>query len=475
MKIETQELDSRQVELRVEIPEDRVQRAMRKAARNVSKRMKIPGFRPGKAPYEIVLRNVGHAYLLEEALESLGQDIYREALAQSDLEAFAPGALEEVVSSEPLILRYTVPLSPQVDLGSYRDLRLDYEGPEIEDGTVEDVMEELRQGQALIEPADRPAEMGDVVVIDIVGKLAGSQAEDGVLLDEENVSLLLDEDTDWPIPDISSSLVGMESGQETTVEHQFPEDYTNESMQGQPALFEIQVHEVKSRLVPEWSDDLARNLGEFDDLLALRLKVRENLTEESVRRVDSEYADKVLDALVEQAQVTYPPMLLDHELDDMLEDLRRQLRGQNLGLEDYLKIEGKSEEELRDELRPRAAERLERGLVLNEVVKQEGLEVSDEQIDHELDDMISGLGEGAEQVRERLNTPRTRRSIELDLLTSQAVKRLIAIAKGEDPPQVSLEEPAIQIAADSQEGAELKAEILTDETDPVSEQTQDQE
>lgn len=464
MKIETQELDDRQVELRVEITGERVERAMRSAARQVSKRMKIPGFRPGKAPYDIVLRNVGHAYLLEEALESLGQEVYREALEQSDLDPFAPGALEEVVSSEPLILRYTVPLSPQVELGSYRDLRLDYQGPEIEDETVEEVLEELRQGQALIEPADRAAGMGDVVVMDLVGKLVDSESEDGVILDEENVSLLLDQDTDWPIPDISSSLVGMEAGQETSVEHQFPEDYANESMRGRTARFEIQVHEVKSRLVPEWSDDLARNLGDFDDLLALRLKVRENLTEESVRRADSEYADEVLDALVEQAQVSFPPMLLDHELDDMLADLGRQLRGQNLTLEDYLKIEGKSEEELRDELTPRATERLKRGLVLNELVKQEGLEVSDAQIDHELDDMISGLGEGAEQVRERLNTPRTRRSIELDLLTGQAVKWLVAIAKGEDPSALESTEPAIDITSESPQAAQVKAEILTEES-----------
>lgn len=445
MKVETQELEDRQIELRVEIPDDRVQRAMRIAARQVSKRMKIPGFRPGKAPYEIVVRNVGHSYLLEEALETLGQDVYKEALEQSNLEPFAPGALEEVVSDEPLVLRYTVPLSPEVDLGEYRDIRVDYEEPEVDDEALEEVLEELRQGQALIEPADRAAEMGDVVVLDIHGELHDSKDEEGDLLDEANISLLLDEDTDWPFPGISTSLVGAEAEQELTLEHQFPEDYTNESMQGRSAQFQVQVHEVKSRHVPEWSDDLARNLGDFDDLLALRLKVRENLTEEANRRADSQYADAVIDTLVEGSQVSFPPMLLEHELEDMLTDFSRQLRGQNLSMEDYLKIEGKSEEDLRAELMPRAADRLTRGLVLNEVVELEGIEATEEQIDQEMDDLFSGLGEEAGSVREKLNTPQNRRSIELDLLTNQAVQRLIAIAKGEftevESPETAQEDP----------------------------------
>lgn len=475
MKVETQELEDRQVELRVEIPDERVERAMRSAARIVSKRMKIPGFRPGKAPYDIVIRNVGHAYLLEEALETLGQDIYREALEQSNLEPFAPGALEEVVSNEPLILRYTVPLAPQVDLGEYRDVRLDFEQPQVEDETVEEVMEELRQGQALIEPAERAAEMGDVLVVDILGKLPDPEEGDGILLDEKNVSLLLDEETDWPIPDISRSLVGMETGSVTTVEHQFPEDYSNESMRGRTAQFEVQVHDVKSRLIPEWSDDLARNLGDFDDLLALRLKLRENLAEEATRRADSDFADLVIDAIVEGAQVSFPPILLDHELDDVLADLNRQLRGQNLSLEDYLKIEGKSEEELRDELRPRAAERLKRGLVLSKVVETEGLQVTDEQIDQELDDMISGLGEQAEQVRQRLNTAPTRRSIELDLLTSQAVKRLITIAKGEFEAASDPQEPEIELPKTEQKSKQPDSEIPIEESNHESEEAPNEE
>lgn len=433
MKIETQELGNRQVELHVHVPDERVQKALRLAARQVSKRMRIPGFRPGKAPFEIVAHNVGEEYLLEEALESLGQDIYREALEQTDLEPFAPGSLEEIVSREPLVIRYSVPLAPEADLGDYRGVRLEYQEPEVDDESLEEVLEELRQGQALIEPVDRPAQTGDVVVIDVVGRLDGPEAGSGLLIDDSNVSLLLDEETDWPFPGIAASLVGTSAGQEESVEYHFPDDYSNESLRGQTAKFDFTVHEVKSRTVPEWSDDLARNLGDFDDLLALRIKLRQNLTEEATRRADSDFADQVIQEVVEQSQVSYPPLLLEQEIDDMLTDLRRQLQGQNLALEDYLKIEDKSDKDLREDLRPRAEERLKRALVLGQVVEEENLSISPEEIDEEIDNLLSGLGEQAQQVRSQFDNPRTRRSIELDLLTSKAVRRLVDIAKGAFP------------------------------------------
>jgi trigger factor len=432
LDIETQNLEDRQLQLTVKVPPDRIEAAMHRAARHLSEHTRIAGFRPGKAPYELVLQKLGEEAVFEEALDHLGQEVYRQALEDSSLEPIAPGSLDEVVSRDPLVLRYTVPLQPEIELGAYRDLRLGYEEPSVTDESLEQVLDELRQQQALIEPADRPAQTGDVAVIDVHGTLKpdGDEKPEGVLLDEHGVSVLLAPTTDFPVPGISDQLVGLASGEAKEVDHEFPEDYANEALRGRKATFAVQVKEVKSRLVPEWSDDLARNLGEFTDLLDLRVKVRQSLQEQANRRAEDAYAEQVVDQLVKTVQVRFPPVLLRDELDLMLRDLDRRLRGQRLTLEDYLKIEKKTEPDLRTELEPRARERLVKSLVLGKVVEAEGLSVTLEEVDAEIDRLSAPLKEQSENLRKVLDTPASRHRIELDLLTEKAVRRLADLARG---------------------------------------------
>ncbi|HHH83350.1 MAG TPA: hypothetical protein ENL35_10225, partial [Chloroflexi bacterium] len=246
LKIEKQALEDRQVELTVEVPRERLEGAMRAAARRLSQQTKIPGFRPGKAPYQIVLSKFGEEAVFEEALETLGQEVYHHALDESEIDPFAPGIMDEIVSRDPLIIRYTVPLAPEVTLGDYRELRIPYETPEIQDDAVEEVMEGLRERQALIEPVDRPAQPGDVVVLDIYGELTSpEEGEDPVLVDAKGVSVLAEEKTTFPIPGVLQYLEGLEAGGEVTFEHIFPDDYESEDLRKRAARFTIKCVEVK--------------------------------------------------------------------------------------------------------------------------------------------------------------------------------------------------------------------------------------
>ncbi|MGD2253221.1 MAG: trigger factor [Anaerolineales bacterium] len=432
MKVETQDKEDRQVELTVEVPGDRLQTAMHMAARALSKQTRIAGFRPGKAPYEVILRRFGEEAVFEEALETLGQEAYRQAIEQASLEPYAPGSLDEVVTRDPLVLRYTVPLAPEVKLGKYKKLRLPFDPPEVQDQAVDALMEELRHSQALIEPADRPSEIGDVVLLDLTGKLRNPpEGENATLVNRQGVSVLVSEDTDWPFAGIAEHLVGLEAGQEKQISHTFPDDYANESLRSQEADFQLTCLEVKSRLVPEWTDDLARNVGDFEDLLDLRIKVRQRLQEEAEKKAEAEYAERVVGAHVEQAKVSHPPLLLEHELDEMLQDMNRRLQAQNLSLEDYLKIEKRTFQDLRSELEPRAKERVERALVLTELVRTEELEVSDEELQAEIDRLIAPFGDEAEKVRQAFDSPAGRRRVTMDLLAEKAVKWLVALARGE--------------------------------------------
>lgn len=437
MNIQREELADRQVQLTVEVPAERIEGAKRTAARRLGDRTRIPGFRPGKAPYDMILRKLGEEAIFEEALEILGQEAYREALEETSLDPYAPGSLDDIVSREPLVLRYTVPLPPEVDLGAYRDLRLPQEKSGVQDQAVEDLMEELRNRQALIEPAARAAQLGDRLVLDAHGQV-DEDGKSSELMDEHGISLLLQEETNWPFPGISAHMLGLAAGEDKEVSYVFPEDYSNESLRGRAARFVFHVQEVKSRTLPEWSDELARGMGDFESLEDLRAKARTSLQEQSDRRAESDFASLVVERIVEQSKLNYPPVLVHEETDGMLRDLDRRLQSQKLSLADYLRIEKKTIEEVRKEMEPSARQRVQRALVLGKVVELESLGTADEEIEAQFDAMAAALGAGTDDIRRALDNPAGRRRITLDLLTEKAIARLVAIARGEAPePGVS--------------------------------------
>lgn len=423
----------------VEVPEDRVRPALQAAARQLSKRYPVAGFRPGKAPFEHVVRQFGERAVYEAAIDDLGQKVYAEALDQAEIEAYGPGSLEDM-QLKPMVLKFTVPLKPEVELGEYRALRVPYEAPAVADDEVQRVLDNLRERQAVLEPVDRAAAMGDVLTADLNAFVNEGLNPSDFLMTDKDVAVQLDANTDWPMPGFAAQVLGLTAGATKKFDLTFAEDYANDSLRGQTAHFEVTVKEVKSRTLPEWNDDLAKEVGEFQTLDELRTRVRADLEQQAKRAADRTYADKVLDQLAGQAALKYPPVLLEQEVDDLLEDLDNRLREQRLTLDDYLKIENKTRDQLREEYRPRAEARLKRALILGRIVDHERLAVPPEEVQGELDRMALVLGsQGGQsgQVREYLNTDRARQSVTVDLLTNKAVERLVAIAKGEPVPDLA--------------------------------------
>lgn len=456
MKVETQPQDNCTLALTVEVDDERVQPALRAAARRLAKQYRFPGFRPGKAPYETVLRQVGEGAVYSEALEDLGQKVYQEVLEQEKIEAFAPGELQDV-QFKPMVLKFTVPLRPEVELGDYRSsLRVDYTAPEVTDEAVQEQLEHLREHQSELTPVERPAQLGDVATLDAKGYLNEGENPSDFLLADKDVALLLEENADWPMPGFAPQVVGMSAGEEKKFDLTFPDTYPNESLKGQVAHFEVAVKEVKSRALPEWTDELAKSFGDYASLDDLRAKVRADLLAQAEHSAGHDYADKVVTQLAEGAQVKYPPVVLEQELDEYMEDLDRRLREQRLTLDDYLKIQGKSKEEFREEVRPQAEKRLKRTLVLGKVVDLEGLTVDDQDIDQAIDRLSTPWGEQADQMRKALAGDRGRRMVSLDILSDKAVARLVAIAKGEEVPPLP-ERPAAPAEASASAPAEPEA------------------
>ncbi len=446
MKIETLPEENRTLTLTVEVDDERVQPALRAAARRISKDYRIPGFRPGKAPYEVVVRHYGEKALYQAAIDDLSQKIYQDVLEQEKIDPVGPGEMD-IVELKPMKLKFVVPLRPEVVLGDYGALRVEYSAPAVDDAAVQGELDHLREHQAVLAPVERAAQMGDVVTLDAKGFLNDGENPSDFLLADQDVALVLEEKADWPMPGFAALVVGISAGEERKFDLAFADDYVNESLRGQTAHFEVKAKEVKSRSLPEWSDELAKSLGEYENLDALRASVREQLEEASRAGVDRDYRTKAVDALVAQSTVNYPPTLLTAELDDYIKDFDRRLREQKLTLEDYLKIEGKTAEQFREEVKPQAEARLKRSLVIGKIVQNEHIDVTPGEVEERISNLSTPWGDRAGEMRKLLSTDESREMLALDLLTDKGVDRLAGITRGEIEAHRHSEHEAIEAGA----------------------------
>jgi trigger factor len=458
LNIITEPLEQRQLLLTIEVDEDRVQQAMQRAARQIAKQVNIPGFRRGKAPYSRIVQRYGEETIRQEAAETLAQTAYSEALEQEEIEPYASASLEDI-ELHPLTFKFTIPLSPVVDLGDYGNYRLEQQTVTVDEEDVQQALEEIREENAILEYVERPAELGDGVVIEIVG-----QADEEEFLQGDDIHIILDAESADPAPGFAEAIVGMEAGEERTFTLTLPDDFPREELRGQEAEFTVKLVEVYDSIFPELDDDLARTVGNFDSLKELEDHIREQLREAKQRQVDEAYTEQVLEAIIEQAQVEYPPVMLEETLNGVVEDVERRLKREaHLSLEDYLHVQGQTIEQLREELTPRAAAQLKRSLVLSEVVTLEKIEVGEEEVSDQIEEASAPWGARADEVRASLSSDAGRQAVRNRLLAGKAVQRLVSIAKAETSeegsvPPASGEEVAGEPGEEEAEEGEEKPE-----------------
>lgn len=448
MRITTEASGERELVLTIEVDEEREARARRETARHISREVNIPGFRKGKAPYEVVEQRLGASVVRDELVAHVAEEVYQKALDEEGIVPYAPGALEEV-SLDPLTLRFTVPLVPEVDLGDYRDYRRGMPEVEVPQDALDQALEAIRERNAVVAPLDRPAADGDLVIGDLSGILKGG-AE---FLHQEDAQVLLDLEGDTGIPGFQEGLIGVEGGQTHSFELTLPEDFEAEELRGQLAEFEIKVENVYERILPQLDDDLARTVGNYDSLEELKKVVEERLREERRGEIEARYAEEVLNDIIDQAEVSYPEVVVDDSLDDAVERYERRVeQEEHMMLEDYLRIQGRSLDDLKEELRPEVEASLVRSLVLGEVVEQEGLEISEEALDAQIAASSEQYGERAEEVRKALSEGEGRRSVHNRMLANAAVERLVTIAERELEEPVDAEQADEESPADASNG-----------------------
>ncbi len=432
LKIKTKELDNCEIQINVEVDQEKLEASKKLSARRMAKKINIPGFRKGKAPYSVISQHIGEGAITENAIEALGQEVYKEAIEQTEIQPFAPGTLVDCDLGKKTKFVFNIPIEPTVDLGNYKSVRIPYEEVNITDEAIDESIEHLRNEHALLEPIEQPAKLGDVIILDIKGVLNEDTSENNVLVEENDFDLLLDEKSEWPMEGFIDELIDISIDDTRSFELVFSKDYHNEELASKTVKWDVKCKSCKSRTLPELDDDFAKLVSEeYQTVLDLRVAVRKQLELSAITEKDKEHRNLVVEEMVKQCIIKFPPIMLENRIKELIQEQDRQLQSRGMTLEDYLKIQNQTEDELTEELKPNAIKQLQSSLMLSEIVKIENIEVEDDEIDKAIEKTSSSFGESAEQIKEMLQKGNGRRSIELDLISDKVLNKLQSIAKGE--------------------------------------------
>jgi trigger factor len=447
--------------LEVEVPTDRFDRSIRDAVARLSRRTRVAGFRPGKAPRPILERVLGPAAVLDEAVDTLVQASYRDAIIREGILPLANADVEIVEAAEgkPLRFKATVQVRPEVVLGDYQSFNFAPEIEPVDDEKVDKVLDELRdQNATLVAVEDRGARTGDWAVIGFTG------TKDGVPFDggsSERMPLIIGDDR--LIPGFEANLIGLRPGESTAFDVTFPEDYAEPTLAGQQAHFEADLKELREKVLPAADDEFAQVMGEYADLAALKVEIGERLRRNALDRARHEFSDKIIEYAVANATIDLPDVLVDQEVEVMHDEFRSTLARQGISEPAYLKATEQSEADLHAEFRPRAEHRTKVLLVLSKIADTEGVEISDAQVNAQVE-LARARYKDQKTVR-YFESERGRNFIRSTLRRTRTVESLVDRWLAAHPEHAAL--PHLEDDAPSAiEAPQAEAAAAIDATDP---------
>lgn len=418
MKVTKEKLENSQVALKIEVEPQEKESYLEKAYRRMVNKILVPGFRKGKAPRVILERHVGKEALLQEAMEQMLPEMYKKAIDEQGIEAIGEPEIN-ISSNEPIVFQATVSLRPTVELGDYKSIRIALKPVTVTEQDINDYLENLRERNAVWQPVERAAQTGDRVTADLQGIVEGKD-----VLDQKGLQFGLVEGSTVISPGFTEKIVGMSGGEEKEFQLPFPADYRVKDLAGKECLFKVKVNDVKEKKLPELDDELAKSLGEgLETLEALRAKVRSDLEKSREELNRREHESEVLEAVTNASKVEYPPVLVENEIDRMVDE-RVRFSGRD-SLERYLEDIKKSSAEIREELREEAQKRVSNTIVLDKVAEVEKVEISEEDIDSEIQNIVKASSEKDPTVNQRLNTAAVRQSFR-EVLTHRRTLRLLS-------------------------------------------------
>lgn len=472
VKVTTEELEHCEVLLTVEIEPQQEQKMLEKAAKHIAREVRIPGFRPGKAPYNVVVRRFGMEAIQQQALEQTADTMVQDALKEANVEPFAQIELESVAWN-PLTVKVKVPIRPKVELNDYREIRLEPEPVEVTAEDIAQALADLQEKTAAWNPVERPSAIGDLILASVVEK-------DGetILAKQESVEYELSTPTEHEghnHPDFTTPLLGLSAGDEKTYTLTFSEGYGDSRYAGKEITVEVEVLSVKEKEVDDLDDEFAQAVSNFETLDELKEEIAKTLRARREDQKNLELGDKVLKQIIEASTIEWPQAYEEESVKQEIEAQERHIKSYGLGLDNYLQIQQKTKDEFVEEIRKDVVSRLKRGLVLGKIAEQEKLDISESEI---LDraKFIADVSGGGDQVWRNILASETRQNvIANDLLVAKTLKWLAAIAKGQEPTVEDETDTTATTADEEPAVAELETDINNDASPEDAQDTTQEE
>lgn len=441
---------------RAEVDWETFEKAVEEVYQANKQSFQIPGFRKGKAPRKIIEANYGEGIFYEDALNRILPDLIEKAVEDLDVEPIGQPDVDvtSLEKGQPVVFEISTETKPHPELGDYTKIEVLNQDVNIAEEDIDKVVqEEADKNAVMIQVDDRPAQEGDEVTIDYSGEANGEVFEGGTAEDQK---LVLGSNSF--IPGFEDQVVGHEIGEEFDINVQFPEDYGAEDLAGQEAIFHIRLKAIAVKELPEIDDEFAQDVSEYDSLEEYRNSIREDLEERDAKMNRANQENEAIQSLIEISDVNVPESMIEQQVENEVRDMAQQVQQFGLSLDQYLQYTGSSMEKIREEARPLAKTRVAGDLVLASLVEEQGIEVSEEELDEELLRLGEAYGaQDAEDFKNRVKEMGTESLVEEDLKKRKAIDYLMEQVQYVDRKE-STEEEKPDESEEQAESAEENSE-----------------
>ena len=426
MSVQVEKLEKNMAKLTIEASAEDFEKAVNAAYNKNKNRINVPGFRKGKAPRIMIEKMYGAGIFFEDAANALIQTEYPKAAEECGLEIVSQPEIDvvQIEKGKSFIFTAEVAVKPEVTLGEYKGVEVEVSGTEV---TEEEVAAELKKEQEsnsrTLDVDDRAVENGDMITLDFEGFVDGTAFEGG-------------KGTDYPltigsnsfIPGFEEQLVGAVIGEEKDVNVTFPEKYHAADLAGKPAVFKCTVKAIKVKELPELDDEFAKDVSEFDTLAEYKEDIAKKLKERKEDVAKREKEDKVVDKIIENAEMDIPEPMVQSQISQLMNDFIRRMQAQGLSIDQYYQFTGLDQAKIQEQMRPQALKRIQSRLVLEKVAEVENIEISDEKVDEEIAKMAEMYKMEADKLKEVMGDYE-KEQIKKDLAVQEAVTLVAEAAK----------------------------------------------
>ena len=426
MSVQVENLEKNMVKLTIEVPAEELEKAIDAAYKKQKNQISIPGFRKGKVPRAMVEKMYGVEVFYEDAANTLMQQNYPSAVEESGVDIVSRPSIDvvQIEKGKPFIYTAEVAVRPEVTLGKYMGVTVTKVDTSVSDDEVAEALEQQRNNNArTISVTDRPVAVGDTAVIDFEGFVDGVAFEGGK---GENHPLEIGSHTF--IDNFEDQLVGKNAGDEVEVNVTFPEQYQAADLAGKPATFKVKINEIKAKELPELDDEFAQDVSEFDTLAEYKESLKKNLEEKKENEAKRTKEDEAVQKIIDKSKMDIPEAMIDTQCETMIEEFAQRIAQSGLSMDQYLQFSGLTVDGLKEQVRPEALSRIQASLVLEQIAKDENIEVSDDDVNAEIEKMAASYGMEADKLKEYMGDAE-KESMKKDLAINKAVELVMSNVK----------------------------------------------